>query len=84
MDGPRLVVPSLLLHRPPRGCCSDRQAGDLSSSGGSDLALEIACPMTKAGNPVRGLEPPHAPPSQLWDTTIIVPLVKAGGGPGRT
>jgi len=55
----------------PLSSCTDRHRavdptanpGDLSSSGGSDLALEIACPMTKAGNQVRGLDPPHAHPA---------------------
>jgi hypothetical protein len=46
------------------GLSADRQPGDLSSSRGSDLALEMACPMTTAGNQIRDLDPPHAPPSQ--------------------
>jgi hypothetical protein len=34
--------------------------------------------MTKAGNQVRGLDPPHAPPQPALDTTIIVSAGEGG------
>ena len=67
-DGPRLIGPS-------RSSCTDRhravdptrQPGDCQAAEGVTWRSEIACPMTKAGNQVKGLDPPRAPQPAVDD-----------------